>query len=61
VRQPYPVEDVDFAEDGACAIYNWKLFFHTPRLVADRLSKNKRYEDAQKWFHFELPRRQART
>jgi hypothetical protein len=47
----YPVEDVDF-EDGAYAIYNWELFFHAPLLVADRLSKNQRYEDAQAWFHY---------
>ncbi len=52
VLAPYPVEDVDFDEDGAYALYNWELFFHAPLLIADRLSKNQRYEEAQRWFHY---------
>jgi hypothetical protein len=52
IDKPYPKEDVDFAEDGAYALYNWELFFHAPLLIADRLSKNQRYEEAQKWFHY---------
>ncbi|HYU30576.1 MAG TPA: neuraminidase-like domain-containing protein [Thermoanaerobaculia bacterium] len=52
VTEPYPLEDVDFLEDGAYALYNWELFFHVPLLIADRLSKNQRYEDAQSWFHY---------
>jgi hypothetical protein len=52
VFEPYPVEDVDFNEDSAYAIYNWELFFHAPLLIADRLSKNQRYEEAQKWLHY---------
>jgi peptidoglycan hydrolase-like protein with peptidoglycan-binding domain len=52
VDKPYPVEKVDFESDGAYAIYNWELFFHAPLLVADRLMKNQRHEEAQKWFHY---------
>ncbi len=47
-----PVEDVDFDNDGAYSLYNWELFFHAPLFIADRLSKNQRFEDAQKWFHY---------
>jgi len=52
VAHPYPVEDVDFSYSGAYSSYNWELFFHVPLLIADRLSKNQRFEEAQKWFHY---------
>jgi len=52
VQQPYPVRDLDFTSSGAYAIYNWELFYHVPLAVAIHLSKNQRYEDAQRWFHF---------
>ncbi|MGY6274243.1 Tc toxin subunit A-related protein [Methylomonas sp. MgM2] len=34
------------------SLYNWELFFHTPILLADALSKARHYEEAMKWFHF---------
>ncbi|MEO1078222.1 MAG: hypothetical protein AAFY29_01615 [Pseudomonadota bacterium] len=34
------------------SIYNWELFFHIPFMIATHLSRNQRFEDAQKWFHF---------
>lgn len=34
------------------AIYNWELFFHIPLLIADRLSKSQRFEEARQWFHY---------
>src|SRR6185436_10500902 len=37
---------------GANSIYNWELFFHAPLYIATRLSKNGRYEEAMKWFHY---------
>lgn len=49
---PYPYEQFEFSEDGAYSLYNWELFFHIPLLVADRLSKNQRFEEAQQWFHY---------
>ena len=47
-----PREDVDFDYDGAYSIYNWELFFHAPFMIATQLSKNQRFEEAQKWFHY---------
>lgn len=34
------------------SLYNWELFFHTPVMLADALSKAQQYEEAMKWFHF---------
>lgn len=34
------------------SLYNWELFFHTPILLADTLSKAQQFEEAMKWFHF---------
>ncbi|ESS71646.1 hypothetical protein MGMO_93c00040 [Methyloglobulus morosus KoM1] len=34
------------------SLYNWELFFHTPILLADSLSKAQQYEEAMKWFHY---------
>lgn len=47
----YPKEDVDF-EGGAYSLYNWEFFFHAPLLIALRLSKNQRFEEARQWFHY---------
>lgn len=52
VGNPRPIENVDFEHDGAYSLYNWELFFHTPFLIAMQLSKNQRFEEAQKWFHY---------
>jgi Tc toxin complex TcA C-terminal TcB-binding domain len=51
VAKPYPAENVDF-KSGGYSLYNWELFFHTPLMIADRLSQNQRFEEAQKWFHY---------
>lgn len=45
-------EEVDFSFSGACSIYNWELFFHTPLMIACRLSQNQKFEDAMNWFHY---------
>jgi hypothetical protein len=52
VSTPYPMEDVDFSLGGAYSQYNWELFFHVPMLLANRLSKNQRFEEAMRWYHF---------
>jgi hypothetical protein len=52
VTKPYPVKEIDFASTGAYSIYNWELFYHVPITVAIHLSRNQRFEDAQRWFHF---------
>jgi peptidoglycan hydrolase-like protein with peptidoglycan-binding domain len=46
------VDTVDFNQFGAYGIYNWELFFHAPLLIATRLSQNRRFADAMRWFHF---------
>jgi hypothetical protein len=52
VEQPYPVKNLDFSSRGAYAVYNWELFFHVPFTIAIHLSKNQRFEEAQRWFHY---------
>ncbi|MBC7391097.1 MAG: hypothetical protein H7329_17965, partial [Opitutaceae bacterium] len=48
----YPIEDIDFNSDGSYSVYNWELFFHVPLLIASRLTKNQRFEEALTWFHY---------
>jgi hypothetical protein len=48
----YPKEVVDFTPDGAYSCYNWELFFHAPLLIANALSKNQQFEEAQRWYHY---------
>ncbi|MDC3958225.1 hypothetical protein KEG38_30480 [Polyangium jinanense] len=50
--QPFPKETVDFSYGGAYSQYNWELFFHAPFLIATRLSKNSRFEEADRWFRY---------
>lgn len=45
-------EQVKFNYDNGYGIYNWEIFFHIPLLVGTELSKNQRFEEAMKWFHF---------
>jgi hypothetical protein len=52
VTQPYPVKDLDFTSSGAYSVYNWELFFHVPFTIAIHLSKNQRFAEAQRWFHY---------
>lgn len=47
----FPKDVIDVSDDGPYAVYNWELFFHAPVLIAVHLSKNQRFEDAQRWFH----------
>lgn len=48
----FPVKDLDFTSGGGYSVYNWELFFHVPITVAIHLSKNQRFEEAQRWFHY---------
>ncbi len=43
---------IDVSPSGAYSIYNWELFFHLPMTVAVHHSKNQRFQEAQRWFHF---------
>ncbi|HYG26645.1 MAG TPA: PA14 domain-containing protein, partial [Caulobacteraceae bacterium] len=47
-----PVDEVDVSAGGAYSLYNWELFFHAPLMIADRLSHNQRFEEAQQWLHY---------
>lgn len=49
---PFPKEEIDVSDDGPYAVYNWELLFHAPLTVAVHLSKNQRFAESQKWFHF---------
>jgi hypothetical protein len=45
-------EILDFSPNAAYSVYNWELFFHTPFYLAQLLSQNQKFEDAQSWFHY---------
>lgn len=50
--QEFPVEEIDVSDHGPYAVYNWELFYHAPLTIAVHLSKNQRFAEAQKWFHY---------
>ncbi len=45
-------KEIDVREGGPYANYNWELFYHIPLMVATHLSKNQRFAEAQRWFHY---------
>jgi hypothetical protein len=45
-------KEIDVSESGPYANYNWELLFHIPLTVAVHLSKNQRFAEAQRWFHY---------
>jgi len=51
-KRTYYKENVCFDVYGANSLYNWELFFHAPLYIATRLSKNGKFEEAMKWFHY---------
>jgi Tc toxin complex TcA C-terminal TcB-binding domain len=44
--------EIDVSNGGPYANYNWELLFHIPLTIAVHLSKNQRFQAAQKWFHY---------
>lgn len=52
VMKPFPLKNIDFSQNGGYSIYNWELFFHAPLFIANRLSKNGKYKEAMRWFHY---------
>ncbi|MCB0555604.1 MAG: hypothetical protein KDD02_18805 [Phaeodactylibacter sp.] len=52
IKTPYPEKEIELEFGGAYSVYNWELFFHIPLLIAVHLSKNQRFAEAQRWFHF---------
>jgi len=43
---------LDFSTSGAFSVYNWELFYHIPLYIAQLLSQNQQFEDAQTWFQY---------
>jgi hypothetical protein len=62
VSWQHATETLDFDYDGAYSLYNWELFFHAPMLIADRLAKSQRFNEALRWLHLIFdPRDQSST
>ena len=51
ISHQFPKE-IDVSDGGPYANYNWELFFHVPLTIAVHLSKNQRFAEAQRWFHY---------
>jgi len=45
-------KEIDVRPGGPYSVYNWELLFHIPLAIAVHLSKNQRFAEAQRWFHF---------
>lgn len=43
---------LDFSPGASFSVYNWELFYHIPLYIAQLLSQNQQFEDAQTWFHY---------
>ncbi len=41
-----------FRLSATFSVYNWELFYHIPLYIAQLLSQNQQFEDAQTWFHY---------
>ncbi len=52
VATPYPVKDLDFTSSGAYSVYNWELFYHVPLTIGIHLSRNGRFEEAQRYLQY---------
>ena len=46
-----PAEMVEFGRHDVFASENWETFFHAPLQLADLLTRNNRFADAQRWLH----------
>jgi hypothetical protein len=49
---PQKGQHVQFDLSQPNALYNWEVFYHLPIMTASFLSKQHRYADARRWFHF---------
>jgi hypothetical protein len=48
----YHPKSIDLDHPQPYANYNWELLYHIPIAVAVHLSRNQRFAEAQKWFHY---------
>jgi hypothetical protein len=52
VRLSVPTKAIELEHGQPYSGYNWELLFHIPLAVAVHLSKNQRFAEAQRWFHY---------
>jgi Tc toxin complex TcA C-terminal TcB-binding domain len=52
VKVNHSPKEIDLRDGGPYANYNWELLFHVPLTIAVHLSKNQRFAEAQRWFHY---------
>src|SRR5262249_35269751 len=52
VKLNHSAQTIDVSPSGPYANYNWELFYHIPVMIAVHLSKNQRFAEAQRWFHY---------
>ncbi len=52
VSTPYPNSQFDFDYGTPFYRYNWEFFYHIPMLIADYLSQEQQFEQAQQWYHY---------
>src|SRR5262249_26168023 len=45
-------KEIDVEPSGPYANYNWELLYHFPLAIGVHLSKNQRFAEAQRWFHY---------
>jgi hypothetical protein len=44
--------DLRFNNQLPYACYNWEVFFHAPLMLADQLSKQHKFEEAERWLRY---------
>jgi|GEM_PF-2570981 len=44
--------DLIFDSRMPYACYNWEVFFHAPLMIADQLSRQHKFEDAERWLRY---------
>lgn len=52
VKVEHRPKEIDLREGGPYSGYNWELLFHVPLTIAVHLSKNQRFAEARRWFHY---------
>jgi hypothetical protein len=52
VKVSHQPKTIDLSPSGPYSCYNWELLFHVPLTIAVHLSKNQRFAEARRWFHY---------
>lgn len=48
----FPKNEIDVSDEGAYSIYNWELMYHAVVAIAQHMSNNRRFAEAQRWYHY---------